>query len=157
MDQMRLESDDFEPNADLPWETTQYGENRSPHLRWRNVPEGTRSLVLIVTDPDAPDPAAPIRTNVHWTLFNLDPDRGELLPGHGDEQPSAGAQNYTGETGYLGPKSPKGKPRYFHRLYALDCSLDLPHGASTPEVEAAMAGHVLAEAELMGISEPPAR
>lgn len=118
---------------------------------------GTRSFALIVDDPDVPDPAAPRRTWVHWVLYNL-PGVLSALPAGAD--PVAlfpgvrTALNDSSEHGYGSPCPPVGRHRYFHRLYALDTVLpDLGPSARKPDVEKAMAGHVLAEATLVGTYE----
>ncbi|MGD2137288.1 MAG: YbhB/YbcL family Raf kinase inhibitor-like protein [Gammaproteobacteria bacterium] len=148
-----LESSAFEHDAGIPSRYTCQGEDISPPLAWEGVPESARSLVLIVDDPDAPDPEAPKMTWVHWVLFNMPPDTthlpeniapSALPPGTGQ------GLNDWQRTGYGGPCPPVGRHRYFHKLYALDTVLE---GLDTPtkaEVEAAMAGHIIGQAELVG-------
>lgn len=150
---LTITSTAFTDGGEIPRLYTCQGDDISPPLAWGAVPEGTKSLVLIVDDPDAPDPAAPLRIWVHWVLYNLPPDSSGLAeaiapdalpPGTGE------GLNDWERTGYGGPCPPIGRHRYFHKLYALDTRLD---GLSKPtkgEVEAAMKGHVLAEAVLMG-------
>lgn len=150
---LELTSSAFAPGAAIPSRYTCEGEDIAPPLTWRGVPEGARSLVLIVDDPDAPDPAAPRMIWVHWVLYNLPPDSTGLPEGTTtrDLPPGTGeGRNDWGRTGYGGPCPPVGRHRYFFRLYALDTTLE---GLETPtkaDVESAMAGHVLAQAELMG-------
>jgi Raf kinase inhibitor-like YbhB/YbcL family protein len=129
------------------------GRDASPALAWTGVPAATQSLVLIVDDPDAPDPKAPRTTWVHWVLYNLPPSTSGLPEGvaTGDLPPGTreGLNNWK-RTGYGGPCPPIGRHRYFHKLYALDTLLPDLGAATKAEVEAAMKGHVLAQAELVG-------
>jgi Raf kinase inhibitor-like YbhB/YbcL family protein len=143
----------FAADGPIPARYTCEGDEMSPPLAWTGAPAGTRSFVLIVDDPDAPDPAAPRMTWVHWVLYDI-PATTTGLPEDADpaELP-AGARdgvNDWGRNGYGGPCPPIGRHRYFHKLYALDTVLgDLgrPRKAS---LEKAMKGHVLAEAVLVG-------
>jgi Raf kinase inhibitor-like YbhB/YbcL family protein len=115
------------------------------------VPAGTRSLVLIVDDPDAPDPAAPKMTWVHWVLYDLPSDATGLA--EGVKALPAGAReglNDWQRTGYGGPCPPVGRHRYFHKLYALDTVLPDLGRPTKAQLEAAMKGHVLAQAQLIG-------
>jgi Raf kinase inhibitor-like YbhB/YbcL family protein len=116
------------------------------------VPEGTKSLVLIIDDPDAPDPKAPQRVWVHWVVYNIPPDT-KSLPENASKtglpQGTTVGLNDFKKTGYGGPCPPIGRHRYFHKLYALDSTLDLK-GATKSQIEQAMKGHVLANAELIG-------
>jgi len=150
---LELTSPAFGPGATIPARYTCEGQDIAPPLQWRGIPDGTRSLVLIVDDPDAPDPAAPRMTWVHWVLYNLPPDLEGLPEGatSRDLPPGSGeGLNDWGRTGYGGPCPPIGRHRYFFKLYALDTVLE---GLGTPtkaEVEAAMTGHVLDQAELVG-------
>ncbi len=140
----------------VPTVYTCEGEDRTPPLAWGGVPAGTRSLALVVDDPDAPDPAAPRMTWVHWVLYNLPPDTPGLPEGCGPGDLPAGTLegiNNWERSGYGGPCPPIGRHRYFHKLFALDTVLpDLGH-PSAADLEAAMAGHVLARAELVGTYE----
>ena len=152
---MEISSTAFGPGAAIPSRQTCEGGDVSPPLQWRGVPAGAKSLVLIVDDPDAPDPRAPKMTWVHWVLANVPASVGGLLEG-GARTPPAGAiqgLNDWKREGYGGPCPPIGRHRYFHKLYALDVVLrNLEHPTKT-EVEAAMKGHVLAQAELVGTYE----
>jgi hypothetical protein len=117
------------------------------------VPTGTRSLALIVDDPDAPDPAAPRMTYVHWVLYNIPPDCTGLPEGVTAAQLPAGTReglNDWKRTGYGGPCPPIGRHRYYHKLYALDTVLPDLGRTTKSALLAAMAGHELARAELMG-------
>lgn len=140
----------FAAGTTIPQQYTCDGADLSPPLSWAAPPEGTQSLVLIADDPDAPR-----KTWVHWVLYDLAPDLRELpedLPQQ-ETLPEIGTQgkNDFGKIGYGGPCPPKGKPhRYFFRLYAIDTKLNLSPGSTKSQVLEAIAGHVLAEAELMG-------
>lgn len=148
-----LSSRAFGHNAGIPRRFTCEGEDVSPDLAWSGVPPGTRSLALIVDDPDAPDPAAPKLTWVHWVLYNIPPDAGGLETAIAAGELPAGTQqglNDWKRTGYGGPCPPIGRHRYFLKLYALDTALPDLGRPTKAQVEQAMAGHVLAKAELIG-------
>ncbi len=148
---MQISSSVFAHNGAIPGKYTCDGNDISPPLSWTGVPADAKSLVLIVDDPDAPDPKAPKMTWVHWLLYNLPIQSGGLA--EAVKQPPAGTLEGTndwGRTGYGGPCPPIGRHRYFHKLYALDGALpDLKRPRKT-ELEKAMKGHVLAEAVLIG-------
>ena len=147
MSEFALESDAFENAQAIPSRHSCEGEDVSPPLRWTNVPEETRSLALVVDDPDAPSGVF-----THWVAWGLDPAAEAL--GEGEPAPSEG-QNDFGATGYRGPCPPPGhgRHRYVFRLYALDAELELPAGVAKAELEQAIEGHVLTTAELVGTSE----
>ncbi len=149
---LSLSSPAFVPGGEIPELFTCEGQDLSPALDWTGVPEAAKSLVLIVDDPDAPDPKAPKLTWVHWVLYNLPPTARGLPQAVGRNLP-AGTREGTNDwkrTGYGGPCPPIGRHRYFHKLYALDTVLPDLGAAPKAEVEAAMKGHVIAHAELMG-------
>lgn len=150
---MRIESSSFPNNGPIPVQHTCEGHDISPELFWTEIPQGTRSLVLIVDDPDAPDPAAPKRTWVHWVLYNIPPEAAGLPEGVETSALPAGTReglNDWNRTGYGGPCPPIGNHRYFHKLYALDTVLpDLKHPTKAA-LEKAMQGHVIAHSELIG-------
>ena len=154
---MKLESPAFAEGAEIPRKHTCEGDDISPPLAWSGLPQGTQSLVLIVDDPDAPDPKAPRMTLVHWVLFDLPPIAG-LLPEGGRPMPPGTGEglNDWKRTGYGGPCPPIGRHRYFHKLYALDKRLELG-GPTKADVEAAMQGHVLGRAQLIGTYEKKKR
>jgi Raf kinase inhibitor-like YbhB/YbcL family protein len=150
---LTLTSTAFAAGGEMPERLTCEGTDTSPSLEWTSVPPGTRSLALIVDDPDAPDPAAPSMTWVHWVLYNMPPGtqslaegaaRGHLPPGTRE------GRNDWQRTGYGGPCPPIGRHRYFHKLYALDVELPELHEPDKAALERAMRGHVLAQAELIG-------
>lgn len=137
----------------MPARLTCDGQDISPALSWTGIPEGTKSLVLIVDDPDAPDPAAPKMTWVHWVLYNIPPDTVELAEGTAETALPPGTLNGLNDwksTGYGGPCPPIGTHRYFHKVYALDTVLpDLNHPTKA-RLEAAMQGHIIGQSELIG-------
>ena len=150
---MELISSAFAANGDIPAIHTCEGRDQSPPLAWSRVPAGTGSLALIVDDPDAPDPAAPKMTWVHWVVYNLPPDTtglaadaaGSLLP----EGAREGLNDWHRE-GYGGPCPPIGRHRYVFKLYALDTVLPSLNPATKDNLEKAMQGHILARGELVG-------
>jgi Raf kinase inhibitor-like YbhB/YbcL family protein len=150
---MKIESPAFKNGRKIPAKYTDDGDDVSPPLKWSGVPDGARSLVLIVDDPDAPDPKAPKMTWVHWVLFNIPPDASGLpeavKPGDLPEGTKEGVNDWK-RTGFGGPAPPIGRHRYFHKLYALDIVLKLDGHPTKAQLEAAMKGHILAKAELMG-------
>ena len=146
---LTITSPAFSEGEMIPRQYTCDGPDVSPELSWSGVPKGTKSLVLICDDPDAP-----MGTWVHWVLFNIPP--GETgLPAQVPPEPtlSNGARHGTNDfrrLGYGGPCPPGGTHRYFFKLYALDTELDLESGATKAQVEEAMQGHIWAEGQLMG-------
>jgi len=151
--ELKLTSSAFGDGAAIPRDHTCDGADTSPPLAWEGLPAGTRSLVLIVDDPDAPDPAAPKMTWVHWILYNLPPAAHGLASGVSDAGLPPGTKqglNDWKRTGYGGPCPPIGRHRYFHKLYALDAELPDLGTPVKAAVEKAMAGRVLASAELVG-------
>jgi Raf kinase inhibitor-like YbhB/YbcL family protein len=150
---MKLTSTAFKNDASIPSRYTCDGANVSPPLAFGALPPGTKSLALIVTDPDAPDPKAPKTTWVHWIVYNLPADTAglrEAVPAKGMPAGALDGTNDFGHTGYGGPCPPIGRHRYVHTLYALDtvlADLDRPTRA---KLLAAMEGHVLAKVELIG-------
>ncbi|MCK9382571.1 MAG: YbhB/YbcL family Raf kinase inhibitor-like protein [Sulfuritalea sp.] len=148
-----LNSVSFTANGMIPSRHTCDGQDRSPQLAWTGLPANTQSLVLIVDDPDAPDPAAPKMTWVHWVLYNLPPAAATLAEGVAvGDLPSGTRQglNDWQRTGYGGPCPPIGKHRYVHKLFALDVLLPDLQQPTKAALEKAMQGHILARAELIG-------
>lgn len=150
---MELKSSAFDHQGEIPRKYTCDGEDHSPPLAWSDLPAGTRSLALIVDDPDAPDPKAPKRVYVHWVLYNIPPDTRTLAeairPAHLPTGTLEGFNDW-GRTGYGGPCPPIGRHRYFHKLYALDALLPDLQRPTKAQLLAAMEGHILAETHLMG-------
>src|SRR5262245_2355915 len=143
----------FTAGSEIPAECTCEGADTSPRLEWSGMPAGTASLALIVDDPDAPDPAAPKMTWVHWVLFNLPPSATHLEASVKPEALPAGTKegkNDWKRTGYGGPCPPIGRHRYFFKLYALDTTLPDLNSPTKAELEKAMEGHILGKVELMG-------
>jgi Raf kinase inhibitor-like YbhB/YbcL family protein len=155
---LALRSDAFTNGSEIPTKHTCQGDDLSPPLTWSNAPPGTKSFALIVDDPDAPDPAAPKMTWVHWVLFNIPAGATALAEAAGNKANAlppgtADGLNDWKKTGYGGPCPPIGRHRYFFKLYALDATLgDLARPTKTA-LERAMAGHVLGKVELMGTYE----
>lgn len=145
-----IHSEDFKANESIPVPYTCSGDNKSPSLAWSGVPVTTKTLALIVRDPDAP-----VGSYVHWVLYNL-PAGVNGLPAGIPTTPSIAlgalqGVNGGGANGYQGPCPPPGPPHHYHfKLYALDAKLALPPGATAQEVERAMNGHVVMSAELIG-------
>jgi Raf kinase inhibitor-like YbhB/YbcL family protein len=148
---MRIGSTAFTHEGAIPSLYTCEGKDVSPPISWSEVPPGTKSLALIVDDPDAPDPAAPKMTWVHWVLYNL-PPTSDGLPERVKPLPvgTKEGMNDWKRTGYGGPCPPIGRHRYFHKLYALDIVLPDLKQPTKAKLEEAMKGHILSEARLMG-------
>lgn len=150
---MKMTSDAFQANGAIPSRFTCDDKDISPPLAWEGLPEGTQSLALIVDDPDAPDPAAPKMTWVHWVLYDLPLSATGLDEGVRLRDLPPGTRlgkNDWHRTGYGGPCPPIGRHRYFHKLYALDILLPDLATPTKAELENAMAGHVLEHTELVG-------
>ena len=150
---LSLTSPVFTHQGAIPKNYTCQGKDISPALKWGGLPDGTKSLALIIDDPDAPDPEAPQRVWVHWVLYNI--------PASANGMPEAGTAttlprgtregtNDWGRVGYGGPCPPIGRHRYFHKLYALDIVLPDLKQPTKATLEKAMEGHVLEEVELIG-------
>jgi Raf kinase inhibitor-like YbhB/YbcL family protein len=146
---MKLQSPAFATSGLIPSQYTCDGRDISPPLSWDEPPAATQSLVLICDDPDAPR-----QTWVHWVVYNL-PAQIRSLPENlspGNPLPEGGLQgiNDFGKIAYGGPCPPRGTHRYFFKLYALDRLLELQGGATKAQLEVAMKGHILAQAEFVG-------
>jgi Raf kinase inhibitor-like YbhB/YbcL family protein len=148
----RLTSSAFSEGASIPTKYTCEGEDTSPPLAWSGAPQGTRSFAIIVDDPDAPDPAHPKMTYVHWVAYNIPASVTQLSEGAGKGSMPAGTGvglNDWKKAEFGGPCPPIGTHRYFFKLSALDTTLDLSN-PTKPDLESAMKGHVLGTAQLMG-------
>jgi Raf kinase inhibitor-like YbhB/YbcL family protein len=150
---LTLASTAFTDQEPIPQKYTCEGEDVSPPLEWAGVPEEAQSLVLIVDDPDAPDPEAPQMVYVHWVLYNLPPD----TPGLPENVTSADLPEGTLEgkndwkrTGYGGPCPPIGRHRYFHKLYALNTRLLDMNNPTKSQLLEVMEPYIIAEVELIG-------
>jgi Raf kinase inhibitor-like YbhB/YbcL family protein len=155
---LSIQSKSFGHNEMIPVRYTCDGQDISPPLEWSGIPAGTRSLVLLVEDPDAPDPAAPKMTWVHWVLYNIPAEARGLAENIETASLPAGTKegiNGWGRKGYGGPCPPIGRHRYFFKLYALDTVLGDIHEPVKEQVEGAYAGHILAKAELVGTYQRP--
>ncbi len=140
---MKLTSPDFQNNKKIPIRFTGDGEDINPNLIIEEIPQNTKSLVLIVDDPDAP---AGIWN--HWIVFNISPNLKIIKENY---IPGMQGRNSWSRIGYGGPKPPSGTHRYFFRIFALDVSLNLKEGSTRKELEEAMEGHILEKAELIGL------
>ena len=150
---MKLISPAFQHHGAMPARLTCDGIDVSPELLWSELPAGTKSLALIVDDPDAPDPRAPRMTWVHWVLYNIPPTATGLPEAIATKALPSGTRmglNDWGRTGYGGPCPPIGRHRYFHKLYALDTLLSDLGNPTKATLEKAMRGHILAQVELIG-------
>jgi len=150
---MQLQSPSFQEGEAIPRRFTCEGDDVSPALRWTDVPASAKSLVLVVDDPDAPDPAHPRTTWVHWVLYDIPPDAEGLAEAVQESGLPPGTRqglNDWKRTGYGGPCPPVGRHRYFHKLYALDTLLGDLGSPRKAEVERRMQGHILSRAELVG-------
>lgn len=149
---LELRSRAFSHNGPIPQEHTCDGSDQPPPLQWSGVPAGTASLALIVDDPDAPDPAAPERTYVHWVLYDLP---GDITSLDGSAPPAVARDglNDWNRTGYGGPCPPIGRHRYFFKLHALDTQLGDLGQPTKAELERAMRDHILEQTQLVGTYE----
>ncbi len=146
---MKLESSAFEHEGTIPAKYTCDGENISPPLKISDVPPGTKSLVLIMDDPDVPKSIRPDGMWDHWLTWNIPPEISEIP--EGQEPSGVVGKNTGGSFGYRGPCPPDREHRYFFKLYALDIMLDLsPETTTKNDLEAAMQSYILSQAELMG-------
>jgi len=145
---MKLSSEAFKQNGKIPSKYTCQGLDINPPLEISDVPEGTKSLTLIMDDPDVPERIRKDRLFVHWVVYNIDPNVREIKEGI----PSLGTlgQNSGGMSRYTGPCPPDKEHRYFFKLYALDSRLSLQEGATKEAVLKTMEGHILAQCELIG-------
>lgn len=151
---MELTSANFENQKPIPKTYTCDGEDRSPDLQWTGAPAGVKSFALIVDDPDAPDPAKPKMTWVHWVLYNIPATVSRIPEGASKKGLPAGVMNGVNDwkrVGYGGPCPPIGTHRYFHKLYALDAVLPDLGNPTKKQLENAMEGHVLEKVALVGL------
>jgi len=159
MSAFKLTSPAFQDHAAMDARFTCEGGDTSPPLRWSGAPAGTKSYALIMDDPDAPDPAAPKMTWVHWVVYDIPAAVDSLAAGAAKGMPagSRDGMNDWQRPGYGGPCPPIGRHRYFHKLYALDTVLPDLGKPDKQALEAAMREHVLAEAELVGTYQKAGR
>jgi Raf kinase inhibitor-like YbhB/YbcL family protein len=157
---LTLRSSAFAAGAAIPAQYTCDGTDASPPLAWSGAPAGTASYVLIVHDPDAPDPEAPRRDWVHWVLYDIPAGTAGLEAGSDPSHLPAGTRAGTASskrTTWSGPCPPVGRHRYFHKLYALDTVLGERGRPTASELQALMRGHILAQTELIGTYQRAAR
>lgn len=150
---LMIKSSAFADKGEIPVRHTCDGEDCSPPLEWSGVPEETRSLALIMDDPDAPDPKAPQRIWVHWVLYNIPPAiraLPEAFSAKGDTAQVVEGLNDWNKRGYGGPCPPIGRHRYFFKLYALNIELSARGPETKKTLEHAIKGHILAEAQMIG-------
>lgn len=148
-----ISSPAFADHGEIPQRFTCEGADISPALHWSGAPKSTKSFVLIIDDPDAPDPKAPQKTWVHWVVYDIPADTEGLAEDAATQGLPGGARqgiNDWKRAGYGGPCPPIGRHRYFHRLYALDSVLPDLARPTKAKLIAAMKSHVLAEAQLVG-------
>ncbi|MGH7445156.1 MAG: YbhB/YbcL family Raf kinase inhibitor-like protein [Longimicrobiales bacterium] len=149
---LAISSTAFANLGPIPQAHTCDGADAAPPLGWSGAPAGTKSLALIVDDPDAPDPRAPTMTYVHWVLYDIPPSANRLADGVLPDGAREGKNDWD-RTGYGGPCPPIGRHRYFFKLYALDATLGDLQTPTKAELEDAMRDHVLEHAELVGTYE----
>ena len=150
---MQITSPASPHQGEIPRKHTCEDRDVSPALAWSGLPDGTKSLALIVDDPDAPDPKAPKMTWVHWILYNLPPDSTGLPEAVAEKALPAGTLGGTSDyrrSTWGGPCPPIGRHRYFFKLYALDLVLPDLQKPNKAKLLAALEGHILARAELVG-------
>jgi len=147
---LTLSSSVFDQEGDIPARYTCDGPNLAPPLSWSGAPAGTHSFVLIVDDPDAPDPKQPLQDWVHWLVYNLPAECSALPEGSALPAGARVGRNDWNQAGYGGPCPPIGRHRYFFRLYALDTMLPDLKQPGRAQLEQVMKNHVLAHTELMG-------
>jgi Raf kinase inhibitor-like YbhB/YbcL family protein len=142
--EMKITSQAFQNGSNIAAKFSREGGNVSPPLKVEDVPANAKALVFIVDDPDAPGGLF-----THWLVWNIDPKTNSITEGSGPKGGVEGTNDF-GSVGYGGPQPPSGTHRYYFKIFALDRMLDLPAGAKRRELEKAMKGHVIAQAEWMG-------
>ena len=148
---MQLTSSGFSDGDEMPIELGYKNGNETPALSINGIPEGTKSLALIMDDPDAMEAVGKVW--VHWVVWNIDPTR-EFITGNPQESKFVEGMTDFGEVGYGGPAPPDKRHTYVFKLYALDSWLDLPEGSTNSELEKAMEGHIIEQATLTGTYAP---
>ena len=142
---MNITSTAFQHNENIPGLYTCNGNDQNPPLTFSELPPNSKSLVLIVDDPDAPG-----RVFTHWLIYNIPPTATQILENEVPPNSLQGINDF-GNTKYGGQCPRTGTHRYFFKLYALDILLDLPAGANKEELNKALEGHVLESAQLIGL------
>lgn len=146
---MKIKSSAFENNSSMPSKYTCDGEEVNPPLSFLDIPKNTKSLVLIMDDPDVPKNLRPDGMWDHWVVWNMPPSTTSIP--ENSMPPGIVGKNTGGENGYQGPCPPDREHRYFFKLYALDSKLDLSENATKADLESAMQGYILDKAELIGL------
>ena len=148
MGNLKLTSYDqlWKDTGEIPRECGYKNGNKEPPLTVSGIPEGTKSLALIMDDPDAMEPAGKVW--VHWVAWNIEPTTTEL-----ENLTTEGMTDF-GEVGYGGPAPPDKRHTYVFKLYALDSELDLPDKSTKADVEKAMEGHIIEQTQLTGTYAP---
>ena len=141
---MTITSDAIQLNGTLRPDYTCDGEGGSPPLTFSEIPDKAQSLALIMEDPDAPS-----GTFTHWLLYDMSPATLQI-PGGGMPQTGKAGVNDFGKPGYGAPSPPNGTHRYVFKLFALDSLLELPEGFTKQQLEAALQGHIIDSAEVVG-------
>src|SRR5256885_6036691 len=150
---LKVTSSAFQQGGSIPSQYTCEGKNSSPPLAWSGLPNNTKSVAMIVDDPDAPDPAKPQRVYVHWVVYNIPTQTTSLVESASKSGMPAGAvqgKNDWGKPEYGGPCPPIGRHRYFFKLYALDTTITGLKDVTKADLEKAMKGHIVDSGELMG-------
>lgn len=142
---MNIFSPEFKHNESIPKKFTCQGQDINPALKIEDIPQGTKGLALIMDDPDAP-----MGTWVHWVVFNISVT-STISTIEEDSIPGEQAMNNFGRKNYGGPCPPSGTHRYFFKVYALDTTLELSQVTNKASLEKAMQGHILGQAELIGL------
>ena len=148
---MQLTSSGFSDGDEMPIELGYKNGNETPALSINGIPEGTKSLALIMDDPDAMGAVGKVW--VHWVVWNIDPTK-PFITGNPRESGFVEGMTDFGEVGYGGPAPPDKRHTYIFKLYALDSKLDLPEGSTKSELEKAMEGHIIKQATLTGTYAP---
>ena len=150
-EKMKLTSKEFEHNGKIPSKFTCDGENINPSLQISDIPSGTKSLALIMDDPDVPKNLREDGMWDHWIVFNVPPETDRIE--EGQEPSGVHGKGTAGNLKYYGPCPPDREHRYFFKLFALDTELGLAEGVSKADVEKEMTGHILGQTELIGLYE----
>jgi len=148
---MQLTSTGFSDGGEIPLELGYKKQNEPPALSINGIPEGTKSLALIMDDPDAMGAVGKVW--VHWVVWNIDPTK-PFITGNPRESGFVEGMTDFGEVGYGGPAPPDKRHTYVFKLYALDSKLDLPEGSTKSELEKAMEGHIIEQTTLTGTYAP---
>ena len=146
---MQISSEAFSEGGFIPPKYTCDGENINPELSLADIPKETKSLALIMDDPDVPKNLRPDGLFVHWVMWNINPNTIRIEENSTPEEAAEGL-NGAGRAGYTGPCPPDREHRYFFKIYALDTRLELPSNTDKNALERAIGGHIISSAELMG-------